>query len=157
MHTPINTRTDYIEIGTSVSGTTLQNALLIPAPISVPASDEFSAEANRNANNVMTIQEVGRTQYTTSVRFGKLANTKWWEINRWFRTHGYVFYMKYFSHTDGCVKIHKFYRGNIEKATPSAEQEIRNGYSVPKYYTGCGFNIIDMGDDDITIVQEITI
>lgn len=155
---PINTRESYIEIGTSVlSNNTLNNVLQLPAPIEIPSSNEFMAEANRNANGVMTIQQIGRTQYTTSIRWNSLKNTKWWEINRWFDTYGYVFWMKYFSHTDGKVKIQQFYRGNIEQGNPSSENEIINGYSVPKKYKGCGFNIIDIGSQNVIIISEMAV
>ena len=111
---PINTRESYIEIGTSVNeDNTLNNVLQLPAPIELPSSNEFLADAYRNANGVMLIQQIGRTQYTTSIKWGHLTNKKWWAINRWFDTYGYVFYMKYFSHTDGKVKIQQFYRGTI--------------------------------------------
>ena len=155
---PINTKESYIEIGTSVNENNILNNLLqLPAPIEIPSSNEFMAEANRNANGVMTIQQIGRTQYTTSIRWGSLKNTKWWEINRWFDTYGYVFWMKYFSHTDGKVKIQQFYRGNIEKGSPSTENEIINGYSVPKKYKGCGFNIIDIGSQNVIIISEMAV
>ena len=154
----INTREDYIELGTSVNpDNTLNNVLVLPAPIEVPSSNEFMAEAERNTDGVSTIQQIGRTQYTTSIKWSSLPNKKWWQINRWFETYGYVFYMKYFSHTEGKVKIHKFYRGNIEKGIPSTTTEVLNGYTVPTKYKGCGFNIIDIGDDDITIVEEMTV
>lgn len=152
----INTRESYIEIGTSVNeDNSLNNILQLPVPVELPSSNEFLADANRSANGTMTIQQIGRTQYTTSIKWAWLSNKKWWEINRWFDTYGYVFYMKYFSHTDGKVKIQRFYRGNIEKGTPSPTTEIINGYAVPKKYGGCGFNIIDMGEDDVKVISEM--
>lgn len=152
----INTRDNYVEIGTSVNAdNTLNFVLQLPAPIDLPSSNEFMAEAERNANGVMLIQQIGRTQYTTQLKWASLPNTKWWEINRWFDAYGYVFYMKYFSHTDGKVKIHRFYRGNVEKGIPSSQTEIINGYIVPKKYSGCGFNVIDMGEDNVITVEEM--
>lgn len=154
----INTRESYIEIGTSVNpDNTLNNVLRLPVPIELPSSNEFLTDAGRNADGVMLIQQIGRTQYTTQIKFPSLKNTKWWEINRWFDTHGYVFYMKYFSHTDGKVKIHQFYRGNIEKGIPSSNTEIMNGYAVPKTYSGCGFSIIDIGAENVIIVDEMAV
>ena len=61
--------------------------------------------------------------------------------------------MKYFSHTDGKIKIQRFYRGNIDKGIPSNTTQIMNGYAVPTHYSGCGFSIIDMGEDDVTTVS----
>lgn len=155
---PINTKESYIEIGTGVNDDdTLANVLQLPCPIELPSSNEFIADAWRSANGVMAIQQVGETQYTTSIKWGTLKNKKWWEINRWFDTYGYVFYMKYFSHTDGKVKIRKFYRGNIEKCIPSSNTEIIDGYAVPKTYSGCGFNIIDCGEEDASIIAEMAV
>ncbi len=155
---PINTTESYIEIGTSFNAdNTLNNVLQLPAPIELPSSNEFMAEAERNAGGTMMIQQIGRTQYTTQIKFKKLKNSKWWEINRWFETYGYVFYMKYFSHTDGKVKIQRFYRGNTDKGAPSTTTEIINGYAVPTHYSGCGFSIIDMGEDEVITISEMRV
>ena len=155
---PINTKESYIEIGTSVNDAyTLNNVLQLPCPIELPSSNEFLVDAGRNADGVMMIEQIGRTQYTMQMKWTKLTNKKWWEINRWFDTYGYVFYMKYFSHTDGKVKIQQFYRGNIEKGIPSPQTEIMNGYAVPKKYSGCGFNVIDIGADDVIIISEMAV
>lgn len=155
---PINTRESYIEIGTSINpDNTLNNVLRLPVPVELPSSAEFLADAGRNADGVMLIQQIGRTQTVMSIKWASLPNKKWWEINRWFDTHGYVFYMKYFSHIDGKVKIHKFYRGNIEKGIPSSNTEIMNGYAVPKTYSGCGFSIIDIGEKDVIIIDEMAV
>lgn len=154
----INTKENYIEIGSSVNTDgTLNNVLILPAPNGLPFSPEFMAEAERNADGSMMIQQIGRTQYTTQIKWSSLPNKKWWAINRWFETYGYVFYMKYFNHADGKVKIHSFYRGNIEKGTPSSITEIMNGYRVPIKYKDCGFSIIDMGESDITTIAEMTV
>ena len=64
--------------------------------------------------------------------------------------------MKYFSHTEGRVKIHRFYRGNIEKGIPSSTTEVVGGYNVPKKYMGCGFSIIDIGDSDVKSIYEVS-
>ena len=155
---PINTRESYIEIGTSVNAdNTLNNVLQLPAPVELPSSMEFLADANRNANGTMMIQQIGRSQTTMSIKWASLPNKKWWEINRWFENYGYVFYMKYLSHTDGKVKIQRFYRGNIEKGQPIKKTENINGYEVPIGYTGCGFSVIDMGEDEIIIVSEMAV
>lgn len=152
---PINTKENYIEIGTSVNAdNTLNNILMLPAPNELPSSNEFNADDTTNANGSKIIQQIGRTQYATSIKWASLPNTKWWEINRWFEKHGYVFYMKYFSHTTGQVKIHRFYRGGVESGTPSGV-EVINGYTVPKNYKGCGFSIIDMGEQDVIVVQDM--
>lgn len=153
----INTKESYIELGTNINGYTLENVLQLPAPIELPSSNEFLVDAGRNADGVMLIEQVGRTQYTTQIKWARLTNKKWWEINRWFETFGYVFYMKYFSHTEGRVKIHKFYRGNIDKGIPSNTTEKINGYVVPTHYSGCGFSIIDIGDDDVIIEEELVV
>lgn len=155
---PINTRESYIEIGTSINEDgVLNNVLELPVPIELPSSNEFLADAGRNTNGTMLVQQIGRTQYTTSLKWQTLTNKKWWEINRWFDTYGYVFYMKYFSHTDGKVKVHRFYRGNVEKGTPSSQTETIEGYAVPTKYLGCGFNVVDMGEDDVKTIYEVTI
>ena len=150
----INTSSAYIIIGTDES---LSNPLILPAPNSLPFSNEFMAEAERNADGTMTIQQIGRTQYTTEVKWNSLPNETWWKINNWFETYGYVFYMQYFNHAVGKVQIRSFYRGNISKANPSTvteEKTIKNtangmteNYIVPKFYKDCGFNVIDMGED----------
>jgi hypothetical protein len=155
---PINTKESYIEIGTSVNAdNTLNNVLHLPCPVELPSSNEFLVDAGRNADGVMWIEQIGRTQYTTQIKWARLENKKWWQINRWFETYGYVFYMKYFSHTEGRVKIHKFYRGNIDKGNPSNTTEIMNNYVVPTHYLGCGFSIIDIGDDDVIIEEEMVV
>ena len=155
---PINTKETYIEIGTSVNAdNTLNNVLELPVPIELPSSNEFMADASRNAMAVMFIEQIGRTQYATNIKWHSLPNKKWWEINRWFETYGYVFYMKYFSHTEGRVKIHRFYRGNIEKGIPSSTTEVVGGYNVPKKYMGCGFSIIDIGDSDVKTIYEVSL
>lgn len=153
----INTRESYIVLGTSINAdNTLANALILPVPVELPSSNEFMADAQRNADGTMIIQQIGRTQYTTQIKWGNLKAEKWWEINRWFETYGYVFYMKYFSHTDGKVKIQRFYRGNIEKGTPTGTQT-KDGLTVPRFYNGCGFSIIDMGEDDVTVIQTLAV
>jgi hypothetical protein len=154
----INTVESYIEIGTSVNDdNSLNNVLQLPVPIELPSSNEFMVDGGRNAIGVMFVEQVGRTQYTTSIKWASLPNRKWWEINRWFETYGYVFYMKYFSHTEGKVKIQRFYRGNIEKGIPSTTTEIIGGYAVPTKYKGCGFSVIDMGEDDVRTIYEVSI
>ena len=155
---PINTHESYIEIGTSVNDdNTLNNVLVLPAPIELPSTNEFLVEGGRNANVVMMIQQVGRTQYKTEIKWSRLKNKKWWEINRWFDDFGYVFYMKYFSHTEGRVKIQQFYRGNSSSATPSTTTEMLNGYKVPTHYSNCGFSIIDIGAENVIIVKEMAV
>ena len=154
----INTRYNYVEIGNSVnSDNTLNNSLSLPAPVAVPSSDEYMADAERSTDGVMILQEVGRTNYATELTWAKMKNTTYWAMNRWFRDFGHVFYLKYFSHTDGRIKINSFYRGNMQRANPSNTTEIIDGVCVPQYYTGCGFSIIDMGEQDITVVKEINL
>lgn len=155
---PINTRDNYLEIGTSVNQDySLNNVLRLPVPHQLPFSPEFMADAERNANGTLLFQQIGRTQYTTQIKWEFLKNKKWWELNRWFENYGYSFYLKYFNHSDGRIKIHRFYRGNIEKATPSTETEILNGYRVPKKYLNCGFSVIDMGEEDVRIITEMSV
>ena len=76
-----NTKECYIVIGTGVNAdNTLQNALELPAPNELPATDEFLANAERNANGVMVIQEIGRSQYKSSIRWSILPAKKWWSL-----------------------------------------------------------------------------
>ena len=149
----INTSSEYIIIGTDEN---LNNSLKLPVPNSLPFSNEFMAEAERNADGTMAIQQIGRTQYVTEIKWSSLPNRTWWDINNWFETYGYVFYMKYFNHATGKIQIRRFYRGNISKATPSTTTETIQvkdenyqtvSCNVPKRYKDCGFNIIDMGED----------
>ena len=152
---PINTKESYIEIGTSFSNGVLENVLSLPAPIELPSSNEFLVDGGRNVDGAMLIEQIGRTQYTTEIKWSRLPNKKWWQINRWFQENGYVFYMRYFSHTEGKVKVHQFYRGNIEKGAPSNTTENIDGYVVPTHYLGCGFSIIDMGTSSVTTEYEV--
>ena len=156
---PINTQESYIEIGTSVNADyTLNNVLQLPCPIELPSSNEFLVDAGRNADGVMMIEQLGRTQYKMQLKWAKLTNKKWWEINRWFENFTYIdIFVKYFSHTEGKVKIHKFYRGNIEKGNPSSTTEIINGYTVPTHYYNCGFSLIDIGEENVIIVSEMAV
>jgi hypothetical protein len=155
---PINTKEAYIEIGTGVDKSlTLINPLQLPAPVDLPATNEFLVDAWRSANGSAVIQQIGRTQYKTEIKWARLENKKWWEINRWFDRYGYVFYMRYFSHTEGRVKIHRFYRGNQTQATPSSTTEVMNGYTVPTHYYGCGFSIIDTGEESVIIEREMAV
>lgn len=154
----INTRESYIEIGTSVNlDNTLNDVLMLPVPNELPSSNQFLADAGRNANGTMMIQQIGRTQYTTSIRWATLPSKKWWEINRWFDEHGYAFWMKYFSHTDGRIKIQQFYRGNVEEGVPTGNTVMMKGYAVPASYKGCGFNVIDIGDENVIILEEMDV
>ena len=155
---PINTKESYIEIGLSVNANgTLDNVLRLPAPVDLPSTNEFLVEAWRNASGSLVVEQIGRTQYKTEIKWARLPNKKWWEINRWFDDFGYVFYMKYFSHTEGRVKIHKFYRGNITGATPSNTTEVMKGYLVPTHYIDCGFSIIDTGEKSVIIETEMAV
>lgn len=151
---PINTKENYVEIGTMLfEDGSLDNLLVLPAPTELPSSNEFIAEANRSATGTMVIQQIGRTQYKTEISWSSLDSEKWWEINRWFERHGYVFYMKYFSHTMGRIVVQRFYRGNIKAGTPSTHQKSVDGFLVPQKYHGVGFSVIDMGEDDVTILK----
>lgn len=156
---PINTKESYIEIGTSVNAdNTLNNVLQLPCPIELPSSNEFLVDAGRNASGVMMIEQIGRTQHKMELKWARLTNKKWWEINRWFEDFTYIeIFVKYFSHTEGKVKIHKFYRGNITSATPSSTTEIINGYTVPTHYYNCGFSLIDIGEENVIIVSEMAV
>jgi hypothetical protein len=154
---PINTKDDYIEIGTDFVNGELKNILKLPAPVDLPSSNEFLVDAWRNGNGSLVLQQVGRTQYKTEIKWARLENKKWWEINRWFEQNGYVFYMRYFSHTEGRVKVHRFYRGNQTSAKPSSTTENLNGYTVPTHYTDCGFSIIDTGEKKVIIETEVAV
>ena len=151
---PINTKENYVEIGTMLfEDGSLDNLLVLPAPTELPSSNEFLADANRIATGTMVIQQIGRTQYKTEISWSALDSKKWWEINRWFEKHGYVFYMKHFSHTMGRVVVQRFYRGNVKAGTPSTNQKNVDGFLVPQKYHGVGFSIIDMGEEDVTILK----
>lgn len=150
---PINTRASYIELGTSINEDyTLANSLSLPAPNELGASDEFSAHAERNANNTMILQQVGRMQYVPQFTWNTLKNEVWWNLNRWLRDYGIVFYVKQFKHTTGEIIISRHYRGNMNKASASKTTEVRNGIVVPTHYLNCSVNLIDMGEDDVTVI-----
>ena len=152
---PVNTQSDYIEFGTSINpDNTLNNSLILPAPNSIPFSNEFMASAERNGNGTMMLQQIGRTQYIFSITWKAMKNTLWWKLNRWLEDNQYVFYAKYFNHATGRVQIQKFYRGNIEKATPSPHTEIINGYNVPTKYYDCSFSVIDIGESSVITINE---
>lgn len=150
---PINTRASYIELGTAVNADyTLANSLSLPAPNELAASDEFSADAERNANNTMILQQVGRMQYVPQFTWNTLKNEVWWNLNRWLRDYGVVFYVKQFKHTTGEIIISRHYRGNMNKASASKTTEVKNGIVVPTHYLNCSVNLIDMGEDDVTVI-----
>lgn len=154
----VNERDNYIAIGTAVNDdNTLVNELRLPAPVSCPASAEFEVKGGRNAKRTMVFSQVGRTQYKSTFTWGTLTNKQWWAINRWFLKHGYAFYVRFFDHTVGAVKIQRFYRGNLTEPTPSTKQEIINGYSVPVSYSGAGFSVIDMGESNVKTIKELSI
>lgn len=158
MSTEVNLKESYIVFGTAVNeDKSLQNAIYMPAPHKVPSSNQFLVEAARSANGTMMIQQIGRTQYKSEFEWEFLKNKKWWELNRWFETHGYVFYVKYFNHSEGRVKVQRFYRGNISNATPSSNTEIIDGLRVPSCYHNCGFSVIDMGEDFIETIKEMAV
>ncbi len=143
---PINTSSSYIEIGTGWNGSSLTGSILqLPVPVELPVSDEFLVEANRNANGSLVFQQIGRNMAKLNIKWGRLKNTIWWEINRWFEDNGYIFYMKYFNHNTGKVIATRFYRGDFVPGTPSTSMEILNGEKVPTHYFDCGFSLIDAG------------
>lgn len=154
----INTKENYIELGVALnSDNTLSGAIQLPAPHSLPSSNQFMVQAERNMNGTMQIQQVGRTQYTTEIKWDFLRNKTWWKINRWLEDCGYIFYMKFFNHATGKLQIQRFYRGNITNATPSSTTEIVNGVVAPKYYHDCGFSIIDMGEANVKTLKTMEI
>ena len=72
---PINTKESYIEIGTGLnSDNTLKNSLQLPAPVELPSTNEFLVDAWRNAYGAAAIQQIGRTQYKTEIKWAKLEN-----------------------------------------------------------------------------------
>jgi hypothetical protein len=159
---PINTREEYIEIGTSIiddvaGGKTLANSLKLPVPTTFSTSDEFLADASRNSVGTMIAQQIGRTQSTGEIGWMKMRNKTFWELNRWFRDYGYFFYLKYFSHTDGKVKIHRFYRGNMGKVNVGGEQETIDNIRVPMYYRDVKYSLIDMGEEEVYVLQELAV
>ena len=155
---PINTRASYIELGTSVnSDNTLANSLSLRAPNELQASDEFSADAERNANNTMILQQVGRMQYVPQFSWTVLKNVEWWRLNRWFKTYGVVFYVKQFKHTTGEITISRHYRGNMGKASASKTTEVLNGIVVPTHYLNCSVNLIDMGEADVRVIGSVNL
>lgn len=155
---PINIKTSYIELGTAVnSDNTLANVLSIPAPNELTASDQFSAEAERNANNTMILQQVGRMQYVPQFSWKVMKNTDWWKLNRWFRDYGVVFYVKQFKHTTGEIIISRHYRGNMNAASVSKTTEMMDNILVPTHYLGCSVNLIDMGENDVKVIGRVTL
>ena len=60
----INTKESYIELGTRLNiDNTLSGAIQLPAPHSLPSSNQFLVQAERNMNGPIQIQRVGRTQF----------------------------------------------------------------------------------------------
>ena len=145
----INTRTDYIEIGSSYTKDqeigTLKNKLVLPAPKSIPFTSEFMVDATRNTKAQMILRQVGRTQHKGTISWNALPCQQVWEINRWFEKHGYVFWIRYFCHPVGKVLVQQMYRGDMNAINPSTNQIKINGLSVPEKYFDYGFSIIDMG------------
>lgn len=154
----VNKRESYIIIGNGVSGTNLTNPLHLPVPTTLPFSDEFLVDAERSAaTGALIAQQIGRKQYKSEIGWAFMDNRTMWGMNRWFETFGYFFYMKYFSHSDGKIKIHRFYRGNAKQATPGTEQETIDGVVVPRKYFDVGYSVIDMGEQNVIIVQTLGI
>lgn len=152
----VNNKDSYIELGVTLNlDNTLGGAIQLPAPHSLPSSNQFLVQAERNMNGTMLIQMVGRSQYTTEIKWDFLRNKTWWKINRWLDSCGYVFYMKFFNHATGKIQVQRFYRGNITNATPSSTTEIIDGVVVPKYYHDCGFSVIDMGEANVQTLQAL--
>lgn len=150
----INTKESYIELGTRLNNdNTLSGAIQLPAPHSLPSSNQFLVQAERNMNGTIQIQRVGRTQFKAEIKWDFLRNKTWWKINRWLDSCGYVFYMKFFNHEMGKIQIQRFYRGNVTSATPSVTTEVINGVVVPKYYHDCGFSVIDMGESTVKTLK----
>lgn len=157
---PINTKPGYVEIGTSVQsgddGWVLSNSLWIPAPQTIPSGDKRRVQTDNTAAGTVVAQEIGDTTYISTFSWDFIKARDYWRINRWFRDHGYFFYMRYFSHTDGAVKIRKFYREDGKEATPGAMQEVIDGITVPAYYKNFNFRVRDFGLGDISS-QEVNI
>lgn len=154
----INTKNSYIVIGTAVNAdNSLVNALELPAPNTLPITDQYLADASRSATGVMTLQQIGRAMITSKMTWASMKNTTFWRMNRWFESYGYVFYMKYFDHITGRLKIHKFYKGFSDNVNPGENQEIRNGLSVPTSYKNVVLSVIDIGDNDVKVLQEVSL
>ena len=150
---PINTKESYIEIGTSFSNGVLENVLSLPVPIELPSSDEFIVDAGRNVDGAMLIEQIGRTQYTTQIKFARLKNTKWWEINRWIEANGMFFWCKYFAHNYGVWRIRRFYCGD-----PKCEPfKINPDTGIPEMYINCSINVIDMGEETTVTISTVQI
>ena len=157
---PINTRQSYIEIASDFNESTNELAgeiIQLPAPISLQPMAEFEAEATRNAQRTMIMRVVGRTQQINQYEWSRLQAELWWKLNRFFDTYDYVFYMKYLCHTDGKIKIHRFYRGNVSGGTPSTTTKIKQGEVVPEYYIKPAINCIDMGENNVYIVKTLEV
>lgn len=154
----INTRENYMEIGTSVnSDNSLANSLQLPVPTTLTVAPQFLADAGRNAGGTMILQQIGRIQYTGKATWAKLTNKWHWKINRWFETYGMAFYLKYFDQNTGMVKIQRFYKGAAADVSPSETTEDINGYKVPTHYKNYMLSFIDMGEDDVIIVESLEV
>lgn len=167
MSTNINTKSSYIVLGTAYNSSTdtMTSPLALPAPHGLPFTDEFLADANRNKVGIMLLKQIGRTMYKQQIKFDFLPYNTFWKLNRWLKDNGYQFYVKYFSHTDGKIKVAKFYRGNMGEADPSTETikiAIPNTspvqkISVPKTYKNVSMSFIDMGETDVIEVATLTV
>lgn len=149
----VNTRTEYIKLGTTISGSTVGGATFsLKAPTELTPSSEYMVNANRNsATGQMFLQQIGRTQYTCEMKFAKLTPEQWWGLNRFLDNCGYVFYAEYFNHNFGRTEITRFYRGSFITPTLSKTTKVINGVTVPEFYYNAGVKLIDMGETVTTV------
>ena len=45
----------------------------------------------------------------------------------------------------------------MNAAKVSSTTEVRDGVVVPTHYLGCSLNLIDMGENDVTVIKRVTI
>ena len=154
---PINTKSDYIQLSPT-SNFSSGDVLRLPAPTDMSFSNQHLENAERNpATGTMLMQIIGRTQYKQPLTFTKLKNRQFWELNRWLDRYGYQFYCRYFSHTEGRIKIQRFYSGSMQDAKPSKTTEIIQGICVPKFYKDVTLTIIDMGEATVITERELPV
>lgn len=145
----VNTRTEYIKLGTAQVGDTVGGTTYsVKAPTELTPTNEYMVNANRNeSTGQMFLQMVGRTQYTCEMKFAKLTAEQWWGLNRFLENCGYVFYAEYFNHNFGRHEVTRFYRGGFVAPTLSkTTKKAKDGTVVPEYYYNAGLKLIDMGE-----------
>jgi len=136
----------FMYLGSTIAIANSNNALKIPFPDS-PASfeSEWAFDGNRNANNVLVGQFVGRQNDKQNCSWGLLPVEIWWELNQFRKVNRNTFYCRYFDHNLGVWHTRKFYTGN-PKVNFSLMDE-SSGKPIEVYDTAT-LNFIDTGEGD---------